>query len=121
MHRGFVGGCAWYNFCKILFIWNGLDSQNKCVRSPSLQHPPVTSFTTTQTKCIGCVYMVGTWLQEGKELSEHSHRHTSFSNTHAFSDLSAGRQCQSCWLFCSRHSQCLRNWSRQFSLISLRL
>ena len=44
---------------------------------------------------------------------------TSLSNTHLFSLRSSDRQFQSCWLWFSKHCQWVRNWSRQFSLMSL--
>ncbi len=53
---------------------------------------------------------------EGRRL-----RLTSLSNTHPLSFISRLRHCHSCWLFWSRHSQCFRNASRQFLLISSNL
>ena len=46
---------------------------------------------------------------------------TNFSNTQALSVFSGRRQCQSCWLLLSRHSQCFRNSVKHDLLISLNL
>ena len=44
---------------------------------------------------------------------------TSFSKTQALNFLSGRRQCHSCWLLSSRHSQCFRNSTKHDLLISL--
>ena len=58
---------------------------------------------------------------KARSKSRSARRPTSFSNTQALSVLSGRRQCQSCWLLFSRHSQCFRNSVKHDLLISLNL
>lgn len=89
VHRRLVLGCAWYRLHHFLHM------------TAVSWRPPIIK----DTNCCD--------ISREKKAAL-----TSLSNTHVFSFRSARLHCHSCWLFCSRQFQCLRNSSRHALLMS---